>query len=66
MAGGLIQGGGSELARQATDYYNSYGASIQVGASKPVTLVLLSQLTVPEAGRSITPLTTSGKSGILR
>lgn len=54
IAGGLIQGAGSELSKQVGEHYNQYKASVQVGGGREITIVLLNELEVPSEGKTIT------------
>ena len=60
IAGGLVQGAGSEVGKQVLDHYNNYQASVQVGGGVNVTLVLLNELSVPESGKAITANRSTG------
>jgi hypothetical protein len=54
VAGGVVQGAGTELGKQVIEHYNQYAASVQVGGNRDITIVLLNELAVPDAGKAIT------------
>jgi len=62
VAGGLVQGAGTELGRQVTDLYNQYQSSVQVGGNRDITLVLLNELAVPDSGKDITTTRSASNS----
>jgi hypothetical protein len=53
IAGGIVQGAGTEIGRQVTEHYNQYKPSVQVGGVRDITIVLLNELQCQMPARTL-------------